>query len=443
MSELLTESPRRQTTFDLILQRVLAVMPNPLVEPGDAHRQMPAPKRRERVAPSERPRRHLRPVSPTVLVTDGLQRKALSATRALGTSGFRVMVSDRSIINPARFSRFSSRALRSPAPEDGLRYSAWLQDAVRCSGVSVVLAIDDATTASLVYRDISGAVSLVPTPQQFEVCRDKLRTVALAEQAGVPVPRAIGISSLDEARSAAQAIGLPAVIKARESSGGRGIAFLNDMDDLDAVWPHFEGQGAYIQQRVPIGRKFDVCLLYDRRGTLRRQFVQEELRWYPTETSVSTVQRSVHRPDLLDLARRTLEPIGWCGIVELEYMEDEDGTPWLLEINPRLWSSVELAVQCGIDFPTLAVKLALGQRIPPDPGYAENVYCSWALPGELLRRVRCFFRGDRIGQRRACPAGSHDNILSLSDPIPVLGVFLTVARHIFDVSLWRHLFCRP
>lgn len=443
MSDIIGSLPRRFGLLDLLQDRVLSAVSRPAGARGFTDQVTQAPNARPRVVPSPKPHRHLRPVPSTVLVTDGLQRKALSATRSLGKSGFRVMVSDHSIVNPARFSRYSSRALRSPDAEDVPRYSAWLQEAVRSNRVSVVLPIDDATTAALVYHDISGAVSLVPTPEQFEVCRDKLRTVALAEQAGVPVPRAIGISTLEEARAAAESIGFPTVIKARESSGGRGIAFLHCADDLDAVWPHFEGQGAYIQQRVPSGRKFDVCLLYDRRGTLRRQFVQEELRWYPTETSVSTVQCSVHRPDLLELARRTLEPIGWCGIVELEYMEDENGTPWLLEINPRLWSSVELAVQCGIDFPTLAVKLALGQRIPPDPGYAENVYCSWALPGELLRRIRCFLRGDRAGQRRACPPGSHDNILSFSDPVPVLGVFLTVARHIFDVSLWRHLFCRP
>ncbi|EQD42640.1 acetyl-CoA carboxylase, biotin carboxylase, partial [mine drainage metagenome] len=282
-----------------------------------------------------------------------------------------------------------------------------------------------------------------PTPEQFQACRDKFLTVQLAEQVGVPVPHAIAVSTLDEAKEAMQTVAGPVVIKARESSGGRGIAFIDTPEDLEDAWKHFDGHGAYIQQRVPSGRKFDVCLLYDANGILRRKFVQEETRWYPTETSVSTVQRSVHRPDLIDLAVRTIAPIGWRGIVELEYMEDENGTPWLLEINPRLWSSVELAVQCGIDFPTLAVKLALGERIPPDPGYAADQYCVWSMPGELLRRFRCFVRRDREGRRRACPVGTHDNILSMRDPMPVLGVFVTVLRHSLDISLWRHLFCRP
>lgn len=396
-----------------------------------------------RTAPHRTATMHTRLSSPVVLVTDGFLRTALSATRSLGSAGFRVMVSERSVINPARYSRYASRALRCPTQQDATRYIAWLRSTVREHGIDAVLPINDISTSAVVHNEIPGAVALVPTPEQFQVCRDKLLTVGLASQACVPVPMAVGVATLPEAREALARIGTPAVLKLRESSGGRGIAFLDNSEDLDRAWPLFAGQSVYIQQRVPSGRKFDVCLLYDAQGDLQRRFVQEEVRWYPTQSSVSTVQRSADRPDLVELACRTLEPIGWRGVVELEYMEDAAGTPWLLEINPRLWSSVELAVQCGIDFATLSVDLALGREIPQDPGYPADVYCTWTLPGEFLRRMACFFRGDKEGSKRACPPGSPDNIISSRDPLPVLGVQLTVARHILDISLWRHLFQRP
>jgi hypothetical protein len=36
-----------------------------------------------------------------------------------------------------------------------------------------------------------------------------------------------------------------------------------------------------------------------------------------------------------------------------------------MEINPRLWGSVQLAIDAGADFPALAVALHRGEPIPP------------------------------------------------------------------------------
>ena len=54
----------------------------------------------------------------------------------------------------------------------------------------------------------------------------------------------------------------------------------------------------------------------------------------------------------------------------LEFKRDATGLPRLIEINPRFWGSLELAIRCGVDFPRLYVAACLGQPFDPVLTYA-------------------------------------------------------------------------
>jgi len=56
-----------------------------------------------------------------------------------------------------------------------------------------------------------------------------------------------------------------------------------------------------------------------------------------------------------------------------------------MEINPRFWGSLELAIRSGVDFPVLFARLALGEKLGAPPSYPDGVRCRWMLPGEILR----------------------------------------------------------
>src|SRR6185369_324392 len=51
-----------------------------------------------------------------------------------------------------------------------------------------------------------------------------------------------------------------------------------------------------------------------------------------------------------------------------------DGESWLMEINPRLWGSVALPIDAGVDFPAGLLLLATAQAVPPQPGYRVPYY---------------------------------------------------------------------
>ena len=65
---------------------------------------------------------------------------------------------------------------------------------------------------------------------------------------------------------------------------------------------------------------------------------------------------------LTDAAERLIEACDLDGYSEIEFRRDAQGRPRLMEINPRLSASVEIAVRARVDFPMLLYGWAVGRR---------------------------------------------------------------------------------
>ena len=368
-----------------------------------------------------------------VLLTDGLQRKTLVATRSLGRAGYEPWVADDTQFSLARWSRHCHRALICPRPE-GAAFQDWLRRTA--AEVDLLLPMDDATTeAAIACRGDLAARALLPSAEQFRVGRDKLLTAELAERSDVPHPRTVAVDTATDVAQARQGIGGEVVLRPRFGSGGRGVRFLG-VDDPATDGPV---RAHIVQQRLPLGRKFDVGLLYGPTGEVRASFCQEELRWFPGEQGASTLQRSVRRDDLVVLSERLLKPIGWQGMVEVEWMLVGD-EPVLLEINPRPWASLGLAVAAGVDFPLLWAELALGHDVRGPRDYDTQLACRWSLPADLLHLAAHPLR--RLSLAAPAPlAGERvvDDVVDMRDPGPVAGFFVAVLGHLFDAPTWRQV----
>jgi len=369
-----------------------------------------------------------------VLLTDGLQRKTLVATRSLGRAGYEVWVADDRRASLARSSRYCRRALVSPHPADPA-YGGWLRSAA--ADVDLVLPMDDlSTAAAIACGEDLGAAALLPSAEQFAVCRDKGRTMALAAAADVPHPRTETVDGPSDLARARSAIPGAAVLRPRVGSGGRGVRFLEPGEEP----PGGDLAGRILQERLPQGRKVDVGLLFDGTGALRAQFCQEELRWFPGVSGTSTLQRSAWCPDLLALSLRLLRPIGWRGLAEVEWLVALDGSPWLLEVNPRPWASIGLAVAAGVDFPRLWAELALGGDTRGPDAYDLDVLCRWSLPADLLHLLGHPLRSLGAEAPRRRPGERVvDDVLDREDPGPLFGFAWAVLGHLFDVGAWRQV----
>lgn len=382
--------------------------------------------------------------SPTVLVTDGQQRKALAAVRSLGRAGYRPLAAEDMWPNPAAFSRYAAgQAVYPSAVHQPEAFRRWLSGFLRQRRVDVLLAMDDATLEAALVEPLPCA-GLFPPPAAFRLFRDKAATLQAAVAAGVPVPPwVLAAGDLAQDLRQAAALGYPVLLKPRTSSGGRGLVLAPDPGTLAAALRRHVGAPPLLQAWIGDGPQIDVGLLYDGAGRRVAAFAQRELRHYPLVGGPSTVQESVRAPELVRWADRLLTAAGWVGPAEVEFRLDARGVPRLMEVNPRYWASLPLALHCGVDFPRLHVALALGRQVEPVEDYALGRRCRWLLPGDILHYLYNPNRGqmDPPFWRHGDPP-LRDDTWDAADPLPVLGFALAAAVYLCRPSRRRDVLRR-
>jgi predicted ATP-grasp superfamily ATP-dependent carboligase len=338
----------------------------------------------------------------TVLVTDGEQRAALAVVRSLGRAGYRVVVASRRPPSLAGSSRRAGGEVVTPDPlaDPGLFLEA-IRDAVEDHGVDIVLPITDAAMIPLLERREVLAPARIPFPDvtAFRSASDKHAVMAAAAAVGIPVPEQRVASDREALEGQLDGLRYPVIVKPARSVAGDGrtrrkTAVTVAVDEADvraagaAVPP--DAYPLLLQRRI-VGPGTGVFLLRWGGETVAA-FAHERIREKPPSGGVSVLRASVPLdPELVAASERLLDSLGWEGVAMLEYKRDsETGTPYLMEINPRFWGSLQLAVDAGVDFPALLVDRALGGSREAARSYRVGVRTRWLLGDldHLLIRMR-------------------------------------------------------
>lgn len=152
---------------------------------------------------------------------------------------------------------------------------------------------------------------------------------------------------------------------------------------------------AVIAQEWASGRREAVWSFYVD-GRFSARWAQVAHRMIPLLGGTSVVRESIPVPtDIGSATHQLIEDINLEGFSEVEFRRNAFGEPLLMEINPRLSASVELAVRAGVDFPYLMYQWAAGEKL-------TKAYPAWRDPwlgGEV------FFVIDEGGGHGSCEQG--------------------------------------
>jgi len=359
-----------------------------------------------------------------VLVTDGEQRAALAVVRSLGRAGHRVHVVASRPRPVAGASRYAFRTATAPDPLDSAdAFVDTIVRRVREWGIDVVLPIaEPSILALLAARHRLGDATLpFPDLEVFRALSDKQLVLAVAADMGILTPEQRALSRPDQdPRTVAEGIGYPLVIKPYRSVAGDGarghkleVRHAANADELvervreypPAAFP------LLLQQRI-VGPGVGVFLLVWE-GRLRAVFAHKRLREKPPAGGVSVYCESVAPPwGLVGSARALLERFGWSGVAMVEFKVDAgSGLPYLMEVNPRFWGSLQLAIDAGVDFPALLVRAASGAPTGPPPVYrpGNRLRWGWGDVDHLIARLR------RSPEELALPDGAPTRWTALLD----------------------------
>jgi predicted ATP-grasp superfamily ATP-dependent carboligase len=378
-----------------------------------------------------------------VLVTDGHFRKSLAVVRSLGRKGIPVTVGERTFLNTSFFSKYCSRRLIYPSPQQSPnQFIEFVLEEIKTKRYDCVFPMEEGTLLLLAkyHSQISEyAYLLIPDLKKIEFVRDKGNLMRFAEAHGIPTPK-----TFYALPNPSPSIFIPAVIKPRISSGSFGIAYVKREEDLIPSYQNVHERYPFplIQEWIPDGGGvFGLSALFDEASNVKAAFVHKKLRMYPVQGGPSTLAEGVEHPQIMEMGLSLLKSLNWVGVGMVEFKVDpRDGVPKLMEVNPRFWGSLQLAIVSGVDFPFLMLKMARKECFEPVLQYAAGKRFRWVLLGDILHFLHHPQRFDLHPSffNFIDPDTSYD-IFSKDDPLPLLGSVATFLTFLYDAEMKRFL----
>ncbi len=380
-----------------------------------------------------------------VLVTDGHFRKSLAVVRSLGRKGIPVTVGERTFLSTSFFSKYCARRLVYPSPRQSPnQFIEFLLKEIKRKQYDCLYPMEEETLLLLAkyHSEISKyAYLLIPDLKKIEFVRDKGNLMRFAEAHGTPAPKTF--YALPDP-SSSPAIPIPAVIKPRISSGSFGIVYVKKGEDLSSLYRNVHKRYPFplIQEWIPDGGgTFGLSALFDEASNVKAAFVHKKLRMYPIQGGPSTLAEGVEHPQIMESGLSLLKSLDWVGVGMVEFKVDpRDGIPKLMEVNPRFWGSLQLAIASGVDFPFLLLKMARKEGFEPVLHYTVGKRFRWLLLGDILHFLN---HPQRFSLHPSFfsffdPNTSYD-VFSKDDPLPFLGSVATFSTFLYDAEMKRFL----
>lgn len=356
---------------------------------------------------------HAQTASFDALILDACLRQSLVSVRSLGKHGRRVAALDTLHAAPTFSSRWCQRSFVSPSHEATEEYLIYLEQLLELTGAHVLISSSDSTIALLrqhrerLERQVLIALAKEPA---LSIAVNKEQTLEIASRLGISVPRGVSMKSVDEVEAALCEIGLPAVVKPIESwvwnqntdgnnrKGKRIVSKLvtTPEEARYAVEELTSAGGTTLFQQFLTGRREAMSFLYAK-GEIYARFAQWAKRTEPPLGGQSVLRQSIAIPaDIGEQAERLVREIDLEGYSEVEFRRDSAGVPYLMEINPRLSASVEIAVRSGVDFPYLLYQWATGEKIDRVQGYHVGGWMRY-LKGDIMTTIEAYQQRGRPG----------------------------------------------
>jgi len=86
---------------------------------------------------------------------------------------------------------------------------------------------------------------------------------------------------------------------------------------------------------------------------------------------------------LFDYGKTLLDSLHWHGPAQVEVKLDlSDNNYKLLEVNPKFWGTLDLSIKCGVNFPEIALNLALygKQQTAVSQNFGAALRYRWLSP---------------------------------------------------------------
>jgi predicted ATP-grasp superfamily ATP-dependent carboligase len=327
-----------------------------------------------------------------ILLTDGSHMNALGAMRHLKEHEIDLLHHKKSA--PA-YSRYCNKLIICPNVNNQEEYFEFLYHHVQNNKYDILIPVGVLSSyiCSKYYPQLSQYVRVEIAPlKSFEIAVNKTATYKFCEEHGILHPK-----TYDQLAD----VKFPAIIKgAGEVKGKFPVLYVKDSEELNQKLellkqshPYLELKDLIIQDQI-IGEPYGFFCLYQN-GELKRAICQRRIREYPFTGGHATSAETNDDDTMMGLGKNVFDKLKWHGVGMAEYKRALDGSYYLIEINPKFWTALELHILAGMHFPEYLLQMNK-EELEPNFNYRKKSFVwLFAKEGELYRilnRPRDLFR---------------------------------------------------
>ncbi len=217
-----------------------------------------------------------------------------------------------------------------------------------------------------------------PPPEVTRLMGEKEKARQAMKKAKVPIlPGSDGvIDSTDDALQWAAKVGYPVILKAKAGGGGRGMRIVRTAEELPNLFNAASTEAAnafgngemYMEKFIERPRHIEFQILADEHGNVEVLFEREcsiQRRHQKLIEEAPSLQVTPKiRAEISATLKRCLSEIGYQNAGTIEFLMDEDGSIYFIEMNTRI--QVEHPVTeaiTGVDLVKAQLRIASGERL--------------------------------------------------------------------------------
>jgi D-aspartate ligase len=277
--------------------------------------------------------------------------------------------------------------------------------------------------------------------ETLRVGTDKTAMGALCESLGIRAPRTEQPASLAEVERLAARVSWPVIVKPRSGGDtpfppGEKNAIVANAGELISLYRSLPALlGRTLCQEIVSGPDSDIYQVTALMRNERREPVVScvrKRRQYPRQRGTTSFGLTEWNLPLVEQALQVLRALAWRGIGSIEFKLDPGGTPYFIELNPRLPWYNHLFAASGINLPALMYRdlAEAGESADPVPRQRDGV--AWGhLANDLASHRATRPRPGAAAWIRW--AAEHATARSsawrcLSDPVPAITAYSSLLR---------------
>jgi acetyl-CoA carboxylase biotin carboxylase subunit len=268
-----------------------------------------------------------------------------------------------------------------PPPAQSYNYIARIVSAAEVTGADAIHPGYGFLSENAHFAEVIGSCGFTfigPTPEMIRKMGDKAVARRTMSEAGLPVVPGSEdtIADVDEALALAKGIGFPVIIKAAAGGGGRGMRVAWDEKQLRAGFgiaqaeagAAFSNSAVYLEKYIARPRHIEFQLFGDRHGNLihlgERECSVQRNHQKLIEESPSPFLTDEKRKQVGELAARGARSIGYENAGTMEFLFDEDGSFYFMEMNTRIQVEHPVTEEVtGLDLVKEQIRVAAGERL--------------------------------------------------------------------------------